>query len=516
MTIECNNVTPMSYRRIHEVIHPWVENQPAALALQDAGSRLTYGDLESSVQATAQQLQALGVRAGDRVLLVAENCAAAALTVLAASVLDAWAVIVNARLSPREIDNFIDHSGARRVLYTIEVSADAKAHAERAGAVLQTWPGTGSLAAGPLNEAAVPEPVHHDPAEQVAAMIYTSGTSGSPKGVMLTHANLLFIADINRQLRRVGPLDKVYGVLPMAHVVGLSTQLIGSLSSGSALLLEPRFTPESLVRSIREESLTLLIGVPAMYARLLDWCRQHGASLDDHRLRVIGTAGSPLTPQLKQDVEDMFGLTLQNGYGLTETSPTVAQTRLDAARPDCSVGQPIPGIEIRIVDPQGMDVEAGNVGELWVRGPNLMKGYYRNVGLTREAVNSDGWFNTGDMARQEPDGALFIVGRTKELIIRSGFNVYPVEVEQVLNSHPLVVQSAVVGRQVEGNEEVVAFVELAANETLSAEVLNAYARERLSPYKVPSEIRFLSQLPSAPTGKILKNDLKQQAAVHSS
>src|SRR5690606_16613339 len=191
--------------------------------------------------------------------------------------------------------------------------ADAKDHATRAGAVPQTWPGTGLLAVGPLNEAAIPEPVHDDPARQVAAMIYTSGTSGSPKGVMLTHANLLFIAEVNRQLRRLGPQDKVYGVLPMAHVVGLSTQLIGSLSCGSALLLEARFTPEALVRAIQQENLTLLIGVPAMYARLLDWCRQHGAKLEGHRLRVIGTAGSPLTPQLKQDVEDLFRLTLQNG-----------------------------------------------------------------------------------------------------------------------------------------------------------------------------------------------------------
>nr|MBF0685819.1 acyl--CoA ligase [Pseudomonas sp.] len=252
----------MSFRRIHEVIHPWAESQPQALALQDAGSRLTYGELEVSVLAAAEQLRALGVRAGDRVLMVAENCAALALTVLAASALDAWVVIVNARLSPREIDNFIEHSGARRVLYTTEVSADAMGHATRAGATPQIWPGTGSIAAGPLNEAAVPEPVHEDPAEQVAAMIYTSGTSGSPKGVMLTHANLLFIAEVNRQLRRLGPLDKVYGVLPMAHVVGLSTQLIGSLSCGSALLLEARFTPEALVRAIREESLTLMIGVP--------------------------------------------------------------------------------------------------------------------------------------------------------------------------------------------------------------------------------------------------------------
>ncbi len=501
-----------AFRRIHEVIDPWVEGNPTAIALRDKRYRLTYGELATATRDAANQLRQLGVRPGDRVMLVAENCAALAVLVLAASVCDAWAVVVNARLSPREIDNFIDHSGARRVLYAADVSQDAQAHAQRAGAVASAWPYVGELAVGPLNDAAVPEPVSHSSRDQVAAMIYTSGTSGSPKGVMLTHANLLHMATLSRQLRQLSPLDTVYGILPMAHVVGLSSQLLGSLACGCVLRLEERFSPEALVSALREGGLTLLLGVPAMYARLLDWCTHTGTSLAGHGLRVIATAGSPLTPELKQAVESAFDMPLQNGYGLTEMSPTVAQTPLGVWRKDCSVGLPVPNVEIRIVDAAGNDVAQGSAGELWVRGPNMMKGYYRDEKRTRTVINAQGWLNTGDMARQDSDGALFIVGRTKELIIRSGFNVYPVEVEQVLNSHPAIVQSAVVGRAVGGNEEVIAFVELAAGVAVDRDELISYLRNRLSPYKVPAEIRAMARLPAAPTGKLLKSEIKQLAA----
>ncbi|KWR76660.1 class I adenylate-forming enzyme family protein [Cupriavidus sp. IDO] len=506
------SIRAVASRRIHEVIEPWVASQPQALALVDRRCRLTYGELATATREAAVQLRELGVRPGDRLMLVAENCAALAVLVLAASQCDAWAVVVNARLSPREIDNFVAHSAARRVLYASDVSKEAAEHADRAGAVRHAWPYVGELAVGPLNEASDVAAVSEDPVEQVAAMIYTSGTSGQPKGVTLTHANLLYTATLSRELRHLGPADGVYGVLPMAHVVGLSSQLIGSLSCGCTLYLEERFSPETLVSALREGGVTILIGVPAMYARLLDWCARTGTVLDGHGLRVIGTAGAPLTPELKAKVEAAFGMPLQNGYGLTEMSPTIAQTPLDRPRQDCSVGPPVPGVEVRIVDVLGNDVVPGGVGELWVRGPNLMKGYYRDEAQTRAAINPEGWLNTGDLARQEDDGALFIVGRTKELIIRSGFNVYPVEVEQVLNSHPAIVQSAVVGRQVDGNEEVVAFVELADGVPVARDMLEAYLRERLSPYKVPTEIRSMTQLPAAPTGKLLKGEMKRLAA----
>ncbi|MFJ1256291.1 class I adenylate-forming enzyme family protein [Cupriavidus sp. CuC1] len=499
--------------RIHEVISPWVHAQSEALALQDSRIRLTYAELSQAIDAVAERLRNLGVRPGDRVMLVAENCVALAVMVLACSACDAWAVVVNPRLSPREIDNFLEHSDARRAFYAANVSREALDHGQRVQATMETFPYLGELAVGPLNPTATVEPVSSDPRQQVAAMIYTSGTSGSPKGVMLTHANFLYMASLATTLRRLSPQDVVYGILPMAHVVGLSSQLLGSVSCGCTLLLEERFSPEVLHTAICAKGVTVFLGVPAMFARLLDWCAKTGASLAGHRLRVIGASGSPLMPDLKHAVESALGIPLQNGYGLTELSPTVAQTPLDAPRTDCAAGMPIPGLEIRIVDNLGNDVQPRETGELWVRGPNLMKGYYKAPDLTRAAVNAQGWFNTGDMARLADDGALFIVGRTKELIIRSGFNVYPVEVEQVLNSHPSIVQSAVVGRQVEGNEEVVAFIELASDMPVSRDALMSFLRARLSPYKVPAEIRVMRPLPAAPTGKLLKGEIKKLAAV---
>ena len=494
--------------RFHALLDPWAARQPHQSALTDAHHAYTFAQLQQASMDAATQLGNWGVRAGDRVLIVGENCAAAGVIAFALSRLDAWVCIVNGRLSPREIDGIIAHAMPRRVIYTTHVSPDALQHAQRHGAQVCQWPGMGPLHLGPLNQAAAPEPCHAAAAEQVAALIYTSGTSGAPKGVMLTHANLTFVAGTN--LRRVGPGDVIYGVLPMAHVVGLSTQLLGSLAAGASVVLEPRFSPERLAAALRQ-GVTSFTGVPAMYARLLDWLRDPGHLLQAPTLRVISVAGSPLTPALKAGVETRLQLPLLNGYGLTETGPTIAQVRPEAPRTDCAVGLPIPGIETRIVDTRGVDVPPGDVGELWVRGPNVMKGYYRQDELTRQVINHEGWFNTGDMARQGDDGALHIAGRTKELIIRSGFNVYPLEVEQAINGFPGVVQTAVVGRTVGHNEEVIAYVEVPSNHPIDEQALRQHLREQLSPYKQPAEIHFLAQLPAAPTGKLLKNVLKKMA-----
>lgn len=497
-------------RRVHELLHPWVETQPNAVALRDAAMSLTYGELEQETERMAQRLEEQQVRPGDRVLLVGENCVALCVLFLALSKIDAWTIVVNARLTPREIGQFNSHSGARRVLYLCHVSPDAQAHATQAGAV--PFPSTlGSIEIGPLAEDVDAEPCYADPAKQVAAMVYTSGTTGSPKGVMLTHSNMIFVATSARDIRNLRSEDVVYGVLPMAHVVGLSTQFLGAISAGSTLFLEPRFTPEGAVKALAVNGVTIFTGVPALYARMLEWARKRGGRIQAPNLRLITVAGSPLTPSLKAEVERELSLPLQNGYGLTETAPTIAQTGIGGNRTDCSVGAPIPGVNVRIVDSEGREVPPGEVGELWASGPGVMKGYYKNDALTASVLNDEGWFNTGDMARMGPDGALFISGRTKELIIRSGFNVYPLEVEQVLNAYPAVVQSAVVGREVEDNEEVIAFVETREGVEFDLSDLRSYLRNHLSPYKQPSEIRLLRSLPSAPNGKPLKHVLRELA-----
>ncbi|RZI40825.1 long-chain fatty acid--CoA ligase [Herbaspirillum sp. HC18] len=496
-------------RRIHEAFHPWTRTYAHKLALADDSRSITYGELGGIVEAVAQRMQEAGVRAGDRVLLVAENSVALAVCILAASRLDAWSATVNARLSPREIDNFLTHSGARRALYFGEGSPQAKAHGEQRGAQDVDWPGTGKLMLGPLNTQTEPEPVEHDGARQVAALVYTSGTTGAPKAVMLTHANLLFVAANSCRMRRIVPEDVIYGVLPLSHVYGLSSLLAAALMGGAALRLVARYQPDALAHALAEQGITVMHGAPAMYAKLLEWSERTGTPLRALQLRVAQSGGAPLTMPLKQAFEKTFGLPLNNGYGMTEASPSICQTRMDAPRQDCSVGPPIPGIEVKL---HGTEQNADGAGELWVRGPNVMKGYYRAPVLTADTVTPDGWLRTGDLARIETDGALTLVGRSKELIIRSGFNVYPIEVEQVLNAWPEVVQSAVVGRTVEGNEEVVAFVESVPGRPVDLDALRAHLKANLSPYKIPSEIVVLDHLPAAATGKILKKELQQRAA----
>ena len=505
-----NTETPTAPARIHELLRDWVDRQPEAPAVRDDVVALNYAELSHHSVAMAERLARAGVGAGDRVLLVGENCVALCVLILAISRLDAWSSTVNARLSKREITQFIEHSGARRVVYLSHVSDDAAAHAAAHRASPFDTP-VGHMALSPSNADAAAEACFESAAKQVAALVYTSGTTGAPKAVMLTHANLLHVAAAARDMRHLARGDVLYGVLPMAHVVGLSTQFLGTLASGAALLLAPRFSAEATLRALAHEGITVFTGVPALFARILEWARQHAATVDAPSLRLISVAGSPLTPTLKSEVEQAFGLSLQNGYGLTETSPTVAQTRHDVPQSDCSVGRPIPGVQVRIVGEDGVDVAAGAVGELWVRGPTVMKGYYRSPEVTATVIDADGWFNTGDMASCDERGDLFISGRTKELIIRSGFNVYPLEVEQVLNGFPGVVQSAVVGREVGHNEEVVAFLEVKEGMAIDAAALQDHLRAHLSPYKVPSETRCMATLPSAPNGKIQKHVLRELA-----
>ncbi len=491
--------------RIHEAFSPWLASRADNVALADVQRQLTYGELNVLVGTVAEQLRDAGVRAGDRVLLVAENAVSLVVCILAISRLDAWSATVNARLSTREVDNFLEHSGARLALYFGAVSVEAYQHGVARGAHVVDFPGIGDILVGPLNMAAVVEPVQQDAADQVAAMVYTSGTTGAPKAVMLTHANLLFIGANAVRVRNLAPTDVIYGVLPLSHVYGLTALMVASLMSGATLRLVSRFQPQDLAHALAEEGITVMHGAPAMYARLLEFGA--GLSMLAPHLRVAQSGGAPLTLSLKQHFERVFGLCLQNGYGMTEASPSICQTRLETPRTDCSVGQAIPGIEVQLHEPD----EAG-VGELWVRGPNVMKGYYRAPELTAETVTADGWLRTGDLACIDGDGAFSIVGRSKELIIRSGFNVYPIEVEQVLNGYPNIVQSAVVGREAGGNEEVVAFIEISLGTHMDLDALRVYLQHNLSPYKVPSEIIVLANLPAAATGKVLKKELQRMAS----
>jgi acyl-CoA synthetase (AMP-forming)/AMP-acid ligase II len=325
---------------------------------------------------------------------------------------------------------------------------------------------------------------------------------------MLTHENLLISAKTTAHFRNMDGSDKVYVVLPISHIVGISL-LIMTLMVGATVRLVSKYDPAALAKAIAEEGVTILNGVPATYQRLLEYKTVAGLKrFDRGSLRLIAVTGAPLDLDLKSRVEQEFDLPLSNGYGITECSPGISGVRFDAPRADQAVGTLLPGIEARIRTIDGIPLARGETGELHVRGRNVMRGYYRAPDLTAKVIDSEGWFNTGDLARFDGD-CLHIVGRSKEMIIRSGFNVYPAEIEAVLNSHGSVVQSAVVGRAIEGNEEVVAFVQLIQGATTSAEELKAHASSQLTSYKRPSDIVVLDALPATSTGKILKHKLAE-------
>jgi long-chain acyl-CoA synthetase len=497
--------------RISEVVKTWAESSPDSPALVEASGSWTYLQLASAIFETQTWLRKLGVRPGDRVMIVGENCREFVAILLAVAGLDAWPVLVNAHLSAREVNEIRDHCGARRVFYTTSVSPHATDHAKRHGAAVEAVTGLGSIGIGRLNESVEPEPLVANVADRVAALIYTSGTTGVPKGVMLSHRNLLFLAAGSAKIRTLKPEDRLYGILPMSHAVGLSVVLLGSLFSGASLYLSARFDPMNARLTLERERLTVMLGAPATFNQFLQYAKfRNVQSLRFPALRIISSSGAQLHPSTKAGTESLFGMHLHNGYGVTECSPTIAQTRVEAPRGDTSIGPPLPGVEVKLVGPDRKPVPEGEPGELWVRGPNVMKGYYHAPDETSAAVDEHGWFNTRDLARLE-DGNLFIVGRTKDLIVRHGFNVYPAEVEAVLNAHPEVVQSGVIGRSVEGDEEVIAFIQLLPNSAMTATDLAEHAALHLAAYKRPSQIFLVHAMPVTPTGKIVKAELAKMA-----
>ncbi len=483
---------------LHHYMEQQVATRPDAAALSDpTGADWSWAELDAVTHDIGRHLDEAGVRQGDRVMLIAENCASAVAVIHACSRRGASVIPVNARQTAAEIDRVIAHATPAVIFATTQVSPDARAHAARLGA------GTITGLFGRIDMLTRKSDPQGD--GDVAAILYTTGTTGDPKGVMLTHDNLLFAGCKSAELRSMTADDLIYGVLPMTHVFGLASIISAAAYAGAAIRFEPRFSAARLYAALHE-GVTLFSGVPQMHAHLMQYAHEIGVDqLSGSVLRYVSSGAAPLDPVWKRKAETFYGVALQNGYGMTETSAGTCITNNGFGDPDTSVGRPLPGVELRI-DEQ-INGGGNGCGEILTRGPHVMKGYFRNPEETSRVLDIEGWMHTGDIGKIDQEGRLHVLGRSKELIIHGGFNIYPPEVETALNEHPEVIQSAVIGRRISGDEQVLAFCQVPAGSALTPEILRDFAAERLARYKLPARIVIATELPAAPTGKILKHML---------
>jgi acyl-CoA synthetase (AMP-forming)/AMP-acid ligase II len=491
--------------RIHALFDRWLRDDPERGFLYLPDRTVHFGELGRLADLAEAELKSDGVRTGDRVLIVAENCPEHVALLLACSRVGAWSCGVNARMAPGEVAAFMAMADARITYFTTEASSAAAKHALRHGATESALPGMARTAVR-AEANAEPEPL----ASQVAAVIFTSGTTGAPKGVMMTHDGVRHFARVSAESRALGTSDRSYAFVPMTHIFGLGTVLLASLQVGAALVMRRQFDPDDLLDALAHHGVSQLQGPPTLFSRLLAQLDARGIDKPDApHLRYLYTGAGPLDMTLKRHVERAFGLPLHHGYGLSEYAGSLHVTPLGQWRDDTSAGYAVEGAEVRIVDPQGQDLAPGQRGEIWIRGRGLMPGYFRDPDATAAVMREGGWYATGDLGELSADGALFVVGRLKEMIIRSGFNVYPGEVEAALNSFAAIQRSAVVGRrESDGNEEVAAFVELRPGQTLDRPQLDQFLREHLAPYKRPAQIHVVDSLPIGGSGKVLKRELQ--------
>jgi len=496
-------------KRVGKLVDSAAERFPDAFAIIDGPLKWTWKELGVAASTAASAIENRGVRPGDRLMIVGENSFELAALYLAAAREDVWPILINARLSSRELAQIRDHALPRRTIYVTATSEEASSHAIAHGTEELNIPGLQGLRISGLVDSHL-ERSYKAAAEQVGVLLYTSGTTGAPKGVMLSHASLLAVTSEVISTQAVRADDRFYGILPFSHIYSLVWVLLTACASGASISIARRFEAADVLSLLEDGRVTRLQGVPTMFVKILE--ALGGRRLEAPHLRQILTGAAPLDLALKSAIEAAFRLPLGNGYGMTEMAPTIATTRFDERRTDTASGLPLPGVEVRLVSQGGKEVEGAGVGEILTRGPGLMLGYYKNSVATSDAL-SNGWLKTGDLGIRESDGAIRVVGRSKDVIIRSGFNVYPEEVEAVLTSHPAIAFAGVVGRRRNSvDEEAIAFVQLVAGMDCSEAELRDYAAERLTAYKRPSALVKVEAMPLNTTGKVLKTKLRELAA----
>ena len=481
-------------------------------AIISRGNSTTYGELRAQVAGLRGGLQGLGIGPGDRVAIGCGNNWYFVVSYLAILGIGAIAVPLNPLSPTVELANELDEIDAVAVIAGPSSRRSLEGlNRSQLVSLVHVIVCDGQVSEG---EIALDDLVACDPVDVVevedddlAVLIFTSGTAGFPKAAMLSHGNIQAnIAQLGRlEMEVQHGSDVALGVLPLFHIYGLTVVLGLTFSTGSSVVLVERFDPQTALTTIASRNVTVLPGVPAMWTA---WANLPGVAADAFAGIRIATSGADRLPaEVAARVHERFGLIVHEGYGLTEAAPVVTSSIGESLHLG-SVGMPLPGVEVRLVDVDGVDALVGDTGEVWVRGPNVFKGYWHNPEATAEVLDTSGWLHTGDLAVVGDDGCLSLVDRAKDLIIVSGFNVFPAEVEEVLISHPAVDSCAVVGvPHPYSGEAVKAFVVVGEGASTEEDDLIAWCADRLARYKCPEKVMFVDDLPLGLSGKVLRRSL---------
>jgi fatty-acyl-CoA synthase len=520
-------------RSVAQVLEENAREHPDRVFLVFGDRRITYRQLDARSSAIAAALHELGVERGDRIALDLPNWPEFVLTMFAAAKLGAVIVPLNPRYTVPELQYMLRHSEATVVVcaetfngtdylqlfesfltslpdlqYLVTVGEEDLWYDDR----IYQFEDLESSGAG--RELPV---VNVDPADDTFAILYTSGTMGKPKGVALTHENLLVTAGATADAIQLGPDDVVYGVATVFHVFGLGPGVLGTLLAGARLVLQEQFDPAAALDLIERHRVTVHYGVPTVYITEMRENESSRRNLSSLRAGIV--AGAPVGDELVRRIRAELCPNLCVAYSLTETSSTVAMTRVDDPEQKAvfTVGRPLPGNEVRILDLDGTVLPEESLGEIAIRGSGVMKGYYRQPGETAHSFDEDGYFLTGDLGMVDEEGYLHIVGRRKELIIRGGFNVYPREVEDRLHAHPAVLDVTVVGlpHDVLG-EQVCACILPVEGAIITGEEIKAWCQSTLADYKVPDIVRFFDSFPLTGSGKVRRVELARMVSAEES
>jgi long-chain acyl-CoA synthetase len=503
----CHPEVEIMHLNLGTILQGSAEARPDHTAVRLNDRVLSYRELDRAARGVATSLRERGFAPGDKVALLVPNVPEFTIAYFGALYAGCTLVPLNVLLSAPEITYHLEDSGAKLLVAHPLFEAPARGGAEATGVAVVTTAAEGEATLAEMAAAPPLSALHASASDDTAVILYTSGTTGKPKGAELTHSNLLLNCSlVVPKLVTVGPDDVALATLPLFHSFGQTCIQNAFIAVGASFTLLPRFTPQEAFEIMERDRVSLFAGVPTMYFALLH--HQDDRDYDISTLRYCMAGGAPMPVEVMRAFEERYDVEVLEGYGLSETSPVASFNMLDRPRTPGSIGYPVWGVEMCILDEQDRPLPDGEPGEICIRGHNVMKGYLGRPDATKEALRG-GWFHSGDVGVRDPDGSYRIVDRKKDMILRGGFNVYPREVEEVLFTHESILEAAVIGVPHESHgEEVKAVVVPKPESGLTAEALIAWCRERLAAYKYPRIVEFSEGLPKGPTGKILKRELR--------